>query len=44
MGRSPEVVTKRFVNGSGQVFEKEVTLFPWEKLDFVDTVKAAFSL
>ena len=44
MGRSPQVVTKRFVNGSGQVFEKEVTLFPWEKLDFVDTVKAAFSL
>jgi S-adenosylmethionine synthetase len=44
MGRSPEVVTKRFVDGAGRVLEKEVTLFPWEKLDYVDTFKKAFAL
>ena len=44
MGRSPEVVTKRFVDGSGRVLEKKVTLFPWEKLDYVDTFKKAFAL
>ena len=44
MGRPPEVVTKRFVDGSGRVLEKEVTLFPWEKLDYVDTFKKAFAL
>jgi S-adenosylmethionine synthetase len=44
MGRKNEIVTKRFVNPSGDVIEKEVELFTWEKLDFVDKVKAAFAL
>ena len=44
MGRPPQVVTKRLMDGSGRVVEKEVTLFPWEKLDFVDTFKVAFNL
>ncbi len=39
MGRTPEVVTKIF----GGV-EREVELFTWEKLDYVDRVKAAFGL
>jgi S-adenosylmethionine synthetase len=44
MGRKNEVVTKRFVSPAGEVVEKEVELFTWEKLDFVDKVKSAFSL
>jgi len=44
MGRTPETVTKTFSAPGG--FEKTVTveLFTWEKLDFVDQVKAAFDL
>jgi S-adenosylmethionine synthetase len=44
MGRTPEVKMVSFKNGSGEVIEKEVETFTWEKLDFVDKVKAAFSL
>ena len=44
MGRKNETVTKRFVSPAGEVVEREVELFTWEKLDFVDKVKAAFSL
>ncbi|MBA4277566.1 methionine adenosyltransferase [Flavobacterium sp.] len=44
MGRQPETVTKTFKAPGG--IEKVVTveLFTWEKLDFVDQVKAAFGL
>ena len=44
MGRTPETVTKTFYAPGG--IEKTVTveLFTWEKLDFVDEVKAAFGL
>jgi len=44
MGRTPETVTKTFHAPGG--IEKTVTveLFTWEKLDFVDEVKAAFGL
>ncbi|MEM1220569.1 MAG: methionine adenosyltransferase [Bacteroidota bacterium] len=44
MGRAPETKTVRVVNGSGDVLEKEVETFTWEKLDYVDQVKAAFGL
>ncbi len=44
MGRKHEVVTKRFETPDGTVKEIEVELFTWEKLDFVDQVKAAFGL
>ncbi len=44
MGRKNEVVTKKFVGPSGEIIEKEVELFTWEKLDFVDKVKAAFEI
>jgi S-adenosylmethionine synthetase len=43
MGRESKVVTKVFEN-SGKRVEMEVELFTWEKLDYVDKVKAAFSL
>ena len=44
MGRKNEVVTKRFKSPDGSFIEKEVELFTWEKLDYVDKVKAALKL
>ncbi|MFC5285081.1 methionine adenosyltransferase [Pedobacter alpinus] len=44
MGRKNEVVTKTFFGTSGEEKTVEVELFTWEKLDFVDKVKAAFGL
>ena len=44
MGRKNEVVTKSFKGPDGTVKEVEVELFTWETLDFVDEVKAKFSL
>lgn len=44
MGRPCEKITKKFVSPGGQSIEVEVELFPWEKLDYVDKVKAAFGL
>ena len=44
MGRKPETVTKTFSAPGGETKTVEVELFTWEKLDFVDQVKAAFGL
>ena len=44
MGRKNEIVTKNFKSPDGTVISKEVELFTWEKLDFVDKVKAKFNL
>jgi S-adenosylmethionine synthetase len=44
MGRKNEVVTKTFVAPDGKVIQKEVELFTWEKLDYVDQIKSAFGL
>ncbi len=44
MGRKPETVTKTFNAPGGLTKTVEVELFTWEKLDFVDNVKAAFGL
>ena len=44
MGRTNEVVTKSFTSSNGQRYEKEVELFTWEKLDYVQAVKEAFGL
>lgn len=44
MGRKNEVVKKTFLGANGEEKTVEVELFTWEKLDFVDKVKAAFSL
>lgn len=43
MGRKNEIVSKTFINSSGQPQEFEIELFTWEKLDYVDKVKAAFN-
>ena len=44
LGRTPEVVTKTFTTSDGTIITKEVELFTWEKLDYVDKVKEAFGL
>ena len=44
MGRKPETVTKTFKAPGGEGKTVTVELFTWEKLDFVDRVKAAFGL
>jgi S-adenosylmethionine synthetase len=44
MGRANEVVTKVFKSPYQEAKTVEVELFTWEKLDFVDKIKAAFSL
>ncbi len=44
MGRKPETVTKTFKAPGGEEKTVTVELFTWEKLDFVDRVKAAFGL
>ncbi len=43
MGRTNEVVKKVFVD-NGQIFEREVELFTWEKLDRVNEIRAKFGL
>lgn len=44
MGRSPEVKTVTFFNGSGERKVMEVETFTWEKLDMVDDIRRAFGL
>lgn len=44
MGRTPETVTKTFKSPNGEDKTVTVELFTWEKLDFVDKVKAAFKI
>jgi S-adenosylmethionine synthetase len=44
MGRKNEIVTKEFTGPNGQKVSKEVELFTWEKLDYVDAVKTAFGI
>jgi S-adenosylmethionine synthetase len=44
MGRQNEIVKKTFKGANGEEKEVEVELFTWEKLDFVDKIKAAFEI
>lgn len=44
MGRTPEIKTVRFTDGSGRSIEHEVETFTWEKLDMVDNIKVEFGL
>jgi len=43
-GKPSKTVTKTFTSPEGRVINKEVELFTWEKLDYVDKVKQAFGL
>ena len=42
MGRKPEVVKKVFTSNYWPTVEREVELFTWEKLDYVDEIKRVF--
>ena len=44
MGRTPRIVTKKFESAYFGNIEKEVELFTWEKLDYIDKIKAAFGI
>jgi S-adenosylmethionine synthetase len=44
MGRTNEVVTKHFTAPDGSKVSREVELFTWEKLDYLDQIKTAFGL
>lgn len=44
MGRTPAVVTKTFGSPYFGTIEKEVELFTWEKLDYIDQIQSAFGL
>lgn len=45
MGREPETVTKHFQSRyNPQGMTREVELFTWEKLDYVDVIKKEFNL
>jgi S-adenosylmethionine synthetase len=44
MGRETKTVEKVFNKGKHNELKMKVELFPWEKLDYVDTVKKAFKL
>src|ERR1700744_2600248 len=43
-GKPHQIVSKTFTGHDGKTITKEVELFTWEKLDYVDKVKAAFGL
>ncbi|MBZ9728319.1 methionine adenosyltransferase [Salegentibacter sp. JZCK2] len=44
MGKEPRTITKIFKSPYSGEIKKEVELFTWEKLDYVDKVKKAFNL
>ncbi|PKD15819.1 S-adenosylmethionine synthase [Salegentibacter salinarum] len=44
MGKEPRTVTKIFKSSYSGEIKKEVELFTWEKLDYVEKVKEAFGL
>jgi S-adenosylmethionine synthetase len=44
MGRENEVVKKTFEAPDGRKITREVELFTWEKLDYVDKITAAFGI
>ncbi len=44
MGKEPKIITKVFESPYSGKVEKEVELFTWEKLDYVDQVKKVFKI
>ena len=44
MGKEPKSVTKKFTDKNGITVEKNVELFTWEKLDYVDKLKEHFNI
>ena len=44
MGRNPKKVVKNFKDSEGNKITKNVELFTWEKLDYVDKIKENFKI
>ena len=44
MGKEPKVVIKEFYDKNGNRLEKEVELYTWEKLDYVNKIKLEFDI
>ncbi len=44
MGKEPKIISKVFESPYSGKIEKEVELFTWEKLDYVEAVKKAFEI
>jgi S-adenosylmethionine synthetase len=44
MGRKPEIVSKKFTSPEGKIVQRDVELFTWEKLDYVDKIRKAFKI
>ena len=44
MGKEPKVVKKEFFDKNGNKLEKEVELYTWEKLDYVNNLKLEFNI
>jgi len=44
MGKEPKTITKTYDSPYSGTVKKEVELFTWEKLDYVDQVKSTFGL
>ena len=44
MGRTPRTVTKTFESPYNGKVSKEVALFTWEQLDYIETIKKSFQL
>lgn len=44
MGRTPEVVSKSYIDSNGKSITKDVELFTWEKLDYVDEIQKIFKI
>jgi S-adenosylmethionine synthetase len=44
MGREPKTVVKTYTSNYNPTITKEVELFTWEKLDYVDKIKKAFGI
>jgi len=44
MGRTPQTITKKYTSPYFGELIKEVELFTWEKLDYVDKIQTAFGI
>jgi len=44
MGRTPQTITKKYSSPYFGDLVKEVELFTWEKLDYIDKIKATFGV
>lgn len=44
MGRTPQRIVKTFIQPNGEIFNREVELFTWEKLNKVDDIKNALNI